>query len=350
MTLAKQIRRPFHSIVGSATLIAVLALASACEKTKGGSVKANVGRLFGAPTRPPDAFMRRCVMFAGASDPTPDFDVERLQKLLEASVASNAHWRNADGDWVLEFSSRDKLSGQESELDAELDAAPDSASSCPAGVATLSRMRVDDRELTDQDITMLILAMALKHPDLMPPSAESPKVGPSQLEATPTQAPNALSSSGGNTSAAPLVAPMAAPSPGNGDEPHTHPSMLSGDGWRGSDGPPTNGSDASTDKPEALRRDITDPTWTTAPSLEEVKGSYPESADPSGAYGQATLRCEVGDSGRLSYCTIVSETPPDRGFGEAALRLSRLYTAAPRSRSGYATAGATVRFAVNLWR
>ena len=51
------------------------------------------------------------------------------------------------------------------------------------------------------------------------------------------------------------------------------------------------------------------------------------------------LRCSVRRDGGLRGCTVVSETPPDVGFGAAALKMA----AKLRFRPEYAKAGASVR-------
>lgn len=58
--------------------------------------------------------------------------------------------------------------------------------------------------------------------------------------------------------------------------------------------------------------------------------------------GHASINCRVGADGRLSDCRVVSETPPGRGFGQAALRMAGRIRINPRTRSGRPTAGARV--------
>lgn len=52
---------------------------------------------------------------------------------------------------------------------------------------------------------------------------------------------------------------------------------------------------------------------------------YPDRAAREGVDGAVVLDCEVGRLGAMTSCEIVSETPAGRGFGQAALLLSRFY-------------------------
>lgn len=76
---------------------------------------------------------------------------------------------------------------------------------------------------------------------------------------------------------------------------------------------------------------ITNPRWLQRPSgLEDY---YPRRALLRGVEGQVMLDCLVTTSGTLS-CAVVSETPANWGFAEAALRISRDYRMVPAERDG----------------
>ncbi len=76
---------------------------------------------------------------------------------------------------------------------------------------------------------------------------------------------------------------------------------------------------------------ITNPRWLQRPSgLEDY---YPRRALLRGVEGQVVLDCLVTTSGTLN-CAVVSETPANWGFAEAALRISRDYRMVPAERDG----------------
>jgi len=78
---------------------------------------------------------------------------------------------------------------------------------------------------------------------------------------------------------------------------------------------------------------ITNPEWLRRPS--DLDRYYPERARRRGMEGRAVLDCGVSTQGALS-CLVVSETPANWGFGEAALRISRDYQMVPARRNGVA--------------
>ena len=67
------------------------------------------------------------------------------------------------------------------------------------------------------------------------------------------------------------------------------------------------------------------PIWVEAPSLEQVEAAYP-TATAKGASGKATVRCAFDIEGRTTDCEVLSQTPVDRGFGAAALKLVDEFT------------------------
>ena len=69
---------------------------------------------------------------------------------------------------------------------------------------------------------------------------------------------------------------------------------------------------------------------------------YPERAQRLGLSGYAQIRCVVNALGRMQSCTVVMETPQDNAFGQAALKLSRLFSVPRRTASGATTAGRSV--------
>lgn len=92
---------------------------------------------------------------------------------------------------------------------------------------------------------------------------------------------------------------------------------------------------------------ITNPHWLRRPT--DLGRYYPRRALERGVEGQAVLNCLVSTTGALS-CTVLSETPHDWGFGEAALRIARDHQMQPASRGGENVVGRyrmVVPFALN---
>ena len=69
---------------------------------------------------------------------------------------------------------------------------------------------------------------------------------------------------------------------------------------------------------------------------------YPDRASRMSVSGHATMECTVTASGAVSGCSVIAENPPDYGFGEAALRLAKLFKMRPMSRDGVPVEGGKV--------
>ena len=82
--------------------------------------------------------------------------------------------------------------------------------------------------------------------------------------------------------------------------------------------------------------EITNPRWLRRP--RDLAAYYPRRAIDRGVTGEVVLDCLVSPVGRLA-CSVVSETPPNWGFGEAALRISRDHLMAPATRDGMSIEG-----------
>ena len=59
----------------------------------------------------------------------------------------------------------------------------------------------------------------------------------------------------------------------------------------------------------------------TYPTSENAGAAYPAKAIADAVGGRVTIDCAVDASGRLTSCDIVSETPPDYGFGAATVKM-----------------------------
>lgn len=76
---------------------------------------------------------------------------------------------------------------------------------------------------------------------------------------------------------------------------------------------------------------VTNPVWVERPRNPER--FYPREAFMQGVAGEVVLECEVDVAGRLT-CVVATETPPGRGFGDAALRIANAHVMRPAMRNG----------------
>ena len=70
-------------------------------------------------------------------------------------------------------------------------------------------------------------------------------------------------------------------------------------------------------------------SWVRVPSNPEFALMYPSKAKAAHVTGIASIRCHVAPSGALDSCVLISESPADYGFGEAALAMNGLFRMAP---------------------
>jgi periplasmic protein TonB len=88
--------------------------------------------------------------------------------------------------------------------------------------------------------------------------------------------------------------------------------------------------------PPAGPPEITNPQWLRRPT--SLAAYYPPRAVSREVEGEVLLDCRVLTTGHLS-CSILSETPENYGFGQAALRIARDHRMSPAMRDGVAIEG-----------
>lgn len=87
---------------------------------------------------------------------------------------------------------------------------------------------------------------------------------------------------------------------------------------------------------------IAEDDWIYKPTAKEAWRFYPEHAARQLRGGEVRLRCAVEDTGRVSGCVVASDSRPGNHFGEAALKMSRLFVIRPRVIDGAVVNGALV--------
>lgn len=99
--------------------------------------------------------------------------------------------------------------------------------------------------------------------------------------------------------------------------------------------------------PRAAEPTYVRPTWLRRPGAAQLSQVYPRRAADQGIPGQASLDCLIQTDGSLS-CTQGASSPADAGFGEAAMRLSRQFRAAPTLPDGSSAYGKRTRLTISF--
>jgi periplasmic protein TonB len=87
---------------------------------------------------------------------------------------------------------------------------------------------------------------------------------------------------------------------------------------------------------------LTGVTWLEEPDGDDYARYFPSRALSRGQSGRVVLDCLVSADGRIS-CSVLSEDPPNWGFGEASIRAARHFRVAPRTADGQPTQGGRIR-------
>jgi periplasmic protein TonB len=98
--------------------------------------------------------------------------------------------------------------------------------------------------------------------------------------------------------------------------------------------------------PASPVRIVEHPDWVSIPSAEQLAKFYPSPKTP--VNGRADLACTVTADGRLADCKVTAEDPTDKGFGPAALKLTKFFRMRTTTSDGAPVAGAMVRVPVRF--
>ncbi len=93
---------------------------------------------------------------------------------------------------------------------------------------------------------------------------------------------------------------------------------------------------------EGVSHSVTSARWTRRPNAQSFARYYPPAALEAGIEGRVELDCLVGEDGGVR-CRVASETPPEQGFGFAALAIARDFQMAGETDDGTPTSGWRVR-------
>ena len=95
-------------------------------------------------------------------------------------------------------------------------------------------------------------------------------------------------------------------------------------------------------------RVITMPNWLVMPTPQELAAFFPRGARAQTA--RVTLTCTVSLDTTVRDCRVKEETPAGQGFGEAALKASKLFRISPRTVDGEPEDGGVVEAALDFSR
>lgn len=88
--------------------------------------------------------------------------------------------------------------------------------------------------------------------------------------------------------------------------------------------------------------------WARLPGGDDLGRYYPDRAQRMNVGGASSVICHATGEGVLELCGIESETPADMNFGEATLRLTRLFRLKPVDGDGHPVEGVLIRIPV-VW-
>jgi TonB family protein len=93
---------------------------------------------------------------------------------------------------------------------------------------------------------------------------------------------------------------------------------------------------------------ITQPDWLRRPAAEDMANYYPKVAAEAHVEGEATIHCNVTETGLLAACAVAQESPAGQGFGQAALNLAQLFKMRPMTRDGVPVSGGKINIPIRF--
>lgn len=73
------------------------------------------------------------------------------------------------------------------------------------------------------------------------------------------------------------------------------------------------------------------PDWLHKPTAQDMANYYPEKGQRDAVSGRGIIDCDVTAKGLLDHCRVVDEFPTGYAFGEAALKLGRIFRIDPKT-------------------
>jgi protein TonB len=80
---------------------------------------------------------------------------------------------------------------------------------------------------------------------------------------------------------------------------------------------------------KACEQVVDHPSWMRRPNGSDFTTYFPPTAIDPPQEGHTVMQCEITPSGFLAGCVIAKETAPEMGYGEASLKLARMFRARP---------------------
>lgn len=93
---------------------------------------------------------------------------------------------------------------------------------------------------------------------------------------------------------------------------------------------------------------VVNPDWLERPDGDKIAAAFPKLASMLGVEGRAVIACKVDARGALNHCEVVTENPPELGFGAAAVALSKSFKMSPKMVDGRATDDGDVRIPIGF--
>jgi TonB family protein len=97
----------------------------------------------------------------------------------------------------------------------------------------------------------------------------------------------------------------------------------------------------------AMAQDVQPPSWLERPDAATFAEFYPNAALHQGVTGVVQLAC-LAELDNTASCSVVSESPSNWGFGDAALKISRRFRFAPATRNGRPVRGGRVNVPIRF--